>query len=75
MTSSESTTPAKATRREWLGLAVLGLAALMYVMDLTVLHLAVPKMSADGAREHARRAPAAGDRVGGHLCGACPGLG
>ena len=37
----------KATRREWLGLAVLALAALMYVMDLTVLHLAVPKMSAD----------------------------
>jgi DHA2 family multidrug resistance protein-like MFS transporter len=35
----------KATRREWLGLAVLALAALMYVMDLTVLHLAVPKMS------------------------------
>jgi MFS transporter, DHA2 family, multidrug resistance protein len=44
---SESTAPPKATRREWLGLAVLGLAALMYVMDLTVLHLAVPKMSAD----------------------------
>jgi DHA2 family multidrug resistance protein-like MFS transporter len=37
--------PAKATRREWLGLAVLALGALMYVMDLTVLHLAVPKMS------------------------------
>ena len=36
-----------ATRREWLGLAVLALAALMYVMDLTVLHLAVPKMSAE----------------------------
>src|SRR3954464_1065762 len=36
-----------ATRREWIGLAVLGLGALMYVMDLTVLDLAVPKMSAD----------------------------
>jgi MFS transporter, DHA2 family, multidrug resistance protein len=47
MTSSESAAPQKATRREWLGLAVLGLAALMYVMDLTVLHLAVPKLSAD----------------------------
>jgi DHA2 family multidrug resistance protein-like MFS transporter len=43
----EATPPAKATRREWLGLAVLALAALMYVMDLTVLHLAVPKMSAE----------------------------
>jgi DHA2 family multidrug resistance protein-like MFS transporter len=47
MTTLDTTVPAKATRREWLGLAVLALAALMYVMDLTVLHLAVPKMSAD----------------------------
>jgi MFS transporter, DHA2 family, multidrug resistance protein len=47
MTTIDSTVPLKATRREWLGLAVLALAALMYVMDLTVLHLAVPKMSAD----------------------------
>ncbi len=47
MTTIEATTPAKATRREWLGLAVLALAALMYVMDLTVLHLAVPKLSAE----------------------------
>jgi len=47
MTAIYSTVPLKATRREWLGLAVLALAALMYVMDLTVLHLAVPKMSAD----------------------------
>ena len=39
--------PPKATRREWVGLAVLALAALMYVMDLTVLHLAVPALSAD----------------------------
>jgi drug/metabolite transporter (DMT)-like permease len=34
-------------RREWLGLAVLTLACLLYVMDLTVLHLAVPAISAD----------------------------
>jgi DHA2 family multidrug resistance protein-like MFS transporter len=47
MTTTEATPPPKATRREWLGLAVLALAALMYVMDLTVLHLAVPKMSAE----------------------------
>jgi len=46
MTISENATPAKATRREWSGLAVLTLGALMYVMDLTVLHLAIPKMSA-----------------------------
>jgi MFS transporter, DHA2 family, multidrug resistance protein len=40
-------TPPKAGRREWIGLAVLALACLLYVMDLTVLHLAVPSMSAD----------------------------
>ncbi len=39
--------PALAGRREWIGLAVLALACLVYVMDLTVLHLAVPQMSAD----------------------------
>jgi DHA2 family multidrug resistance protein-like MFS transporter len=31
-----------AGRREWIGLAVLALACLLYAMDLTVLHLAVP---------------------------------
>ena len=36
-----------AGRREWVGLAVLALACLLYVMDLTVLHLAVPAISAD----------------------------
>ena len=39
--------PAKATRREWIGLGVLALGALLYVMDLTVLHLAIPAISAD----------------------------
>ncbi len=39
--------PPRAGRREWVGLAVLALAALLYVMDLTVLHLAVPASSAD----------------------------
>jgi MFS transporter, DHA2 family, multidrug resistance protein len=38
--------PRRATRREWLGLGVLALACLLYVMDLTVLHLAVPSISA-----------------------------
>jgi len=37
----------RAGRREWTGLAVLALAALLYAMDLTVLHLAVPSLSAD----------------------------
>lgn len=39
--------PARAGRREWTGLAVLALACLLYVMDLTVLHLAIPSISAD----------------------------
>jgi MFS transporter, DHA2 family, multidrug resistance protein len=39
--------PPQATLRDWIGLAVLALACLLYVMDLTVLHLAVPKLSAD----------------------------
>jgi len=47
MTASRPAVPAKATRREWVGLGVLALACLLYVMDLTVLHLAVPKLSAD----------------------------
>jgi MFS transporter, DHA2 family, multidrug resistance protein len=41
------TAPAKATRREWIGLGVLALGALLYVLDLTVLHLAIPAISAD----------------------------
>ena len=36
-----------AGRREWLGLAVIALACVLYVMDLTVLHLAIPALSAD----------------------------
>jgi MFS transporter, DHA2 family, multidrug resistance protein len=36
-----------AGRREWLGLAVLALPTLLVSMDLTVLHLAVPKLSED----------------------------
>lgn len=39
------TTP-RANRREWLGLGVLMLPTLLIVMDLTVLHLAVPHLSA-----------------------------
>lgn len=40
-------TPPKAGRREWLGLAVLMLPTLLIVMDVTVLHLAIPHLSAD----------------------------
>jgi DHA2 family multidrug resistance protein-like MFS transporter len=44
-TRSKTGVPARATRREWIGLAVLTLAALVYAMDLTVLNLAVPRIS------------------------------
>jgi len=49
MDPTDMTTPAatRAGRREWIGLAVLALACLLYAMDLTVLHLAVPALSAD----------------------------
>src|SRR5919106_370428 len=46
MTDGTSTTP-RAGRKEWIGLAVIALACVLYVMDLTVLHLAVPAISAD----------------------------
>ena len=36
----------KAGRKEWIGLAVIALPCLLYSMDLTVLHLAVPQLSA-----------------------------
>ena len=39
--------PAKATRREWVALAVIALPCLVYAMDLTVLNLALPAISAD----------------------------
>ncbi len=39
--------PAKAGRREWIGLAVIALPCMLYAMDLTVLNLAVPQLTAD----------------------------
>ncbi|MGO4740769.1 MFS transporter [Bosea sp. 2KB_26] len=36
----------QAGRREWIGLAVIALPCLLYSMDLTVLNLAVPQLSA-----------------------------
>jgi DHA2 family multidrug resistance protein-like MFS transporter len=38
---------ARAGRREWVGLAVIALPCLLYSMDLTVLYLALPRLSAD----------------------------
>jgi len=43
----QTAAPPRAGRREWIGLSVLALACLLYVMDLTVLHLAVPSLSED----------------------------
>jgi DHA2 family multidrug resistance protein-like MFS transporter len=43
--TNESRLPPRATRREWIGLGVLTLAALVYAMDLTVLNLAIPRLS------------------------------
>ena len=37
----------KAGRREWIGLAVIALPCLLYSMDLTVLNLAVPAITAE----------------------------
>jgi DHA2 family multidrug resistance protein-like MFS transporter len=37
----------RATRREWIGLAVIALPCMLYSMDLTVLNLALPQLSAD----------------------------
>ncbi|MGJ0453862.1 MAG: MFS transporter [Methylocystis sp.] len=52
-TSLHSATPngsdpaLKATRREWIGLAVLALPCLVYAMDFTVLNLAIPALTAE----------------------------
>jgi DHA2 family multidrug resistance protein-like MFS transporter len=42
-----SASTAKAGRREWLGLAVLALSALMLSVDISVLFLALPQLNAD----------------------------
>ncbi len=39
--------PPRATAREWLGLAVLTLPTIVIALSMTVLHLAVPQLSAD----------------------------
>lgn len=47
MQNTSTPAPAKATRREWIGLAVIALPCMVYAMDLTVLNLALPAISAD----------------------------
>jgi MFS transporter, DHA2 family, multidrug resistance protein len=37
----------RAGRREWIGLGVLALPCLLYSMDLTVLYMAIPELTAD----------------------------
>src|SRR5918995_1202508 len=44
---TENLAPPRAGRREWIGLGVIALACMLYVMDLTVLHLAIPAISTD----------------------------
>ena len=42
---SDRELPQKAGKREWIGLAVIALPCILYSMDLTVLHLAVPRLT------------------------------
>jgi DHA2 family multidrug resistance protein-like MFS transporter len=46
-TGPDTASAPRATRREWIGLAVIALPCLLYAMDLTVLTLAVPSLTAD----------------------------
>ena len=47
MTDIAEIAPRRAGRREWIGLAVLFLPTLLIAMDFTVLHLAVPHLTAE----------------------------
>ncbi|MCW5718932.1 MAG: MFS transporter [Bauldia sp.] len=47
MTAATADDGPLATRRNWLGLAVIALPCLLYSMDLTVLNLAVPQLAED----------------------------
>ena len=49
MTGAETTAPAgtMATRRQWIGLAVLALPTLLLSLDMSVLYLALPQVTAD----------------------------
>lgn len=47
MASEGTRVASRATSREWIGLSVIALACLLYVMDLSVLYLAVPSLARD----------------------------
>jgi len=47
MSTTPETVAPRAGKREWIGLAVIALPCLLYSMDLTVLHLAVPALTRD----------------------------
>ncbi len=47
LVETQNETPVKAGRKEWIGLAVIAIACLLYVMDLSVLYLAVPSLTGD----------------------------
>lgn len=44
---NQDVVPVRAGRKEWVGLAVIAIACLIYVMDLSVLYLAVPSLTRD----------------------------
>jgi DHA2 family multidrug resistance protein-like MFS transporter len=46
LTMTVTAAPQRAGRKEWIGLAVIALPCLLYSMDLTVLNVAVPELSA-----------------------------
>jgi DHA2 family multidrug resistance protein-like MFS transporter len=43
----KTTAPAKARAKEWIGLGLIAVPRLIYVMDLTILHLAMPTIAAE----------------------------
>jgi DHA2 family multidrug resistance protein-like MFS transporter len=47
MTPASQLRQTKATRRDWIGLAVIELPCIVYAMDLTVLNLALPAISTE----------------------------
>jgi MFS transporter, DHA2 family, multidrug resistance protein len=46
-TTADASAGPKATRKEWIGLAVIAVPCLLYSMDLNVLNLAIPHLTAD----------------------------
>src|SRR3954451_4857893 len=47
MTDAVAVATPRAGHRDWIGLAVIALPCMLYAMDLTVLDLAIPHISAD----------------------------